>query len=259
MNRSRMLSLMCFFTICTATSQIIWASPVNITSNIVDSRAFDTSLDKSSFSGVSIPSSETLTATQSNSSSTTNINYSGDATSINFTHDFSHSIDNTVGDTVTNLPDYAETYILALDFIAVSDSTYYIDGFYSMLGPSGTRTVLDVWLIDQTSGSTLFRDFAESFNTTNESFALGIAGDGDYIDTNIGSLTGNLISGHNYRLLLDAFIQAADASFNPTLVAASATGEFNLNIVANVPIPSAIWLFSSGLLGLVAVARRKAA
>jgi len=39
----------------------------------------------------------------------------------------------------------------------------------------------------------------------------------------------------------------------------SAFGEFNFAAASPVPIPPAVWLFGSGLLGLVGIARRKKA
>ena len=46
-------------------------------------------------------------------------------------------------------------------------------------------------------------------------------------------------------------------SINDILPLGDNTGGISLNIVSAVPVPAAVWLFGSGLLGLVGVARRR--
>ncbi len=67
--------------------------------------------------------------------------------------------------------------------------------------------------------------------------------------------TGTLAAG-NYRLIVEAISNAdgLDSSLNSGF----ASGDFGLELTA-VPVPAAVWLFGSGLLGLAGVARRKKA
>ena len=234
-------------------SHTVWASPVTVTRNDGFSDAWDTSSTTDNYSGTSIPFTDSPSATNGNSSSVTNINYSGDPGSITFAYDFTHSIDNTTGDTSFN--DIARTYIGFLDFTANNDAIYSIDGFYTMSGPVGTTVYLLAFLKDETVGSFVFRDYSASRNTANESFILGVAGDGDVANVINGNLTGNLISGHDYTFHLVTYISADDGN-NPTMVAASASGEVNL-IIQSVPIPAAVWLFLTGLIGLIGISRHK--
>ena len=50
-----------------------------------------------------------------------------------------------------------------------------------------------------------------------------------------------------------SYLKLAQFSINTT------TGEISLSPVSSVPVPAAVWLLGSGLVGLVGVARRKAA
>ncbi len=67
--------------------------------------------------------------------------------------------------------------------------------------------------------------------------------------------TGTLAAG-NYRLIVEAISDADGQNIN--LGSGSAAGDFGLELTA-VPVPAAVWLFGSGLLGLAGVARRKKA
>jgi len=227
MKNSRLLNAICACAVGIVTSHGVWASPVAVSVNGVLASAQDSgSYDLDAFLGVTIPSAHTLMSTAGNTSNTTNITYSGDATSTIFEYDFIHSIDNTVGD--TSGIDTAQTLNNTLRFNANSDTTYSIEGFYDMLGPSGTTTTLDVLLRDLTTDTILFRDFTTSHSTANESFFLGTRGDGDAANNNSGSHTGYLIAGHEYQFIMVAHIRSIE--FTPTMVAAFANGQVKLNI-----------------------------
>lgn len=68
-----------------------------------------------------------------------------------------------------------------------------------------------------------------------------------------------LTADYAHSLLWGGISSVTDANGNP-IVLSSALGEtgFNYMNAAVVPIPSTVWLFGSGLLGLVGVARRRA-
>lgn len=68
-----------------------------------------------------------------------------------------------------------------------------------------------------------------------------------------------MTSDYAHSLLWGGISSVTDANGNP-IVLSSALGEtgFNYMNAAPVPVPAAVWLFGSGLLGLIGVARRKA-
>lgn len=233
--------------------QVILASPISITSNNIYSYANDVTTDSAHFNGITIPAYGVLTATIGNSSSVTNYDYDDTTSSAMFSYVFSHSIDNTTGDTSTG--DYAASYATQFYFTADTSATYSIDGYYSMVGPSGTRTFLEVYLQDLSTGY-LFYDKSLSQDTANETFIAGDILDGDYSNQTIGSLMGNLVNGHTYSFQFVAYIQAENPVTNPIVITASSGGEVNLVIEA-VPIPATVWLFGSGLLGLIGISPRK--
>ena len=80
MNKSRLLGAACACVLGLAQSPALWASPVTVTgNNNVHTRASDNGTNSDSFFGTAIPASSTLTASYGNSSSTTNLDYTGDA------------------------------------------------------------------------------------------------------------------------------------------------------------------------------------
>jgi hypothetical protein len=236
-------------------SSPLWGSPVTVTENDVYNFAYDTIDTSNTDTGTTIPYSNTLSISDGSSSSITTQNYSGNANYAKFAYGFSHEINNTIGDMST--PDYADSFVNYLIFTATSNAPYTIDGSYAMLGPIGTQMSFYVRLEDLTVGSTVFFDWSRSFNTPDESFLLGVSDDGDDYNDTIGSLSGSMIAGHTYRLFYDAYIQAG-TSQNVTMVHSSATGEVSL-LIGTVPIPPAFWLFGTGLLSLVGMARRNKA
>jgi len=254
MKKSRLIGAVCACVVGITISQSISASPITIMGNSVTSRAADTTSDSDQFFGTTIPSSDTLMASFGNSSSTTNISYTGTTSSASFAYDFNHQI-NTIGD--TSYPDNATSFSTYLSFTAINAATCSIDGFYTLTGPAGMSTIYRVWLQDDTIGAKLFQDESWSRNTANESFVLGVSNDGDHLNTTLGSLAGNLTVGHDYRLYFEATISAFNGT-DISMVDATAHGAINLSINA-VPVPAAIWLFGSGLPGLIGIARRRKA
>ncbi len=260
MKKSRLLGAVCACAIGSVTSTVAWAIPVTITSNAVGEQVYDVSVDSDTTSTTAIPTTDILSASAGNSSSTSQLDYSGDAGSATFAYDFTHSINNTVGDKTTS--DRAYSYNSSLYFTATMDTTYSIDGLYGMTGPGGTRIYSQVFLYDRTAGLTLFQDTTESRSTIDASFVLGVTGDGDFRNSTSGTLAGSLLAGHDYQFFFNSYIQALDANNQVSEVAAIASGDVNLYVGADlgpVPVPAAAWLFCSGLLGLVGVARRKKA
>ncbi|MEA2093077.1 MAG: hypothetical protein U9P11_00765, partial [Pseudomonadota bacterium] len=65
-----------------------------------------------------------------------------------------------------------------------------------------------------------------------------------------GSVTGAIDAGSPYSLTIFADVIHTDAG---------QISSFDAHLIPAVPVPPAVWLFGSGLLGLVGIARRKKA
>ena len=260
MKKTRLLGAACACVFALAAPHIVWAVPISVIDDSIISRARDNggSIIIDSPSSTTIPLTTTLTATAGDSSSITNVNYSGTANSATLSWDMLHTMDNTNGLNEIGCCSYAGTRNNTLVFTADVDAIYEISGFYNTSGLIATETILDVYLLDITfGGHTLFEDYSESYFTPDESFVLGDAYDADEYNSTVGSLTGNLIAGHSYEFMINASLAAFDRT-SETEAVTNATGNITLNITATtVPIPAAVWLFGSGLLGLIGVARRK--
>ena len=148
---------------------------------------------------------------------------------------------------------YAEGYS-TVNYLAATDITYNLSFDYSYLvDPQGPEGYASVWVYfrirDRTDFSNLVL-FDQSFyhNTI----------DGIAADTNSFAQQISLIAGHEYDFYYT--VQTEGQVFQPTAASSGfGYGEItNLQIIAT-PIPAAVWLFGSGLLGLIGVARRKSA
>ena len=115
--------------------------------------------------------------------------------------------------------------------------TYAISGNYDAVRPVGLRVSSNVFLSDLTTGVTLFRDFAESENTVNESFSIGAGAEGDFQNIDAGTPIGDLIVDHQYLFLFDQLIQNLTLDNDP----GSATGTVALEIgPPSGPAPRAV-------------------
>ena len=251
--KSRLLGVVCAYAFGLTTSGATWA-------------AFD-------FVGsLTVPSSDTLFVEEGSSTNTTTI----DLSSTTYSWTMNHAIDNTVSAICCSLFSDAVQTQSETRFIPTVDTTYSIDGFYNMSGPAGTHTFFDVIFRDITDPLILFQDLSLSNSTANESFVLGVAGDGDTNNFNVGALSGNLVAGHWYLLEFSAVIGDSDGS-SIAHIAATADGSINLNVgqvsligsdtyayahdnttAPPVPIPPSGWLVGAGRIGMVAMARSKA-
>jgi len=143
---------------------------------------------------------------------------------------------------------------------------------------AATDELVDTYVTANTIGSTLGLGFVSGTlvnSTGNDLVLFGVGTVDDSFDLTIGAITQSLIaidSGfltpNGLRLNavavnLDDFSIGVDGIFtNILLTFQDTSSEFALAGALNpppaaVPVPAAVWLFGSGLLGLVGVARRK--
>ncbi len=254
------LNIASLFIIGIFASPSVVAAPVTVNYNNLHVYAFDDTDETLSnyhvtYAGTGIPATQTLNAVSGASSNTTEINYAGDADSAIFSTNILHNINNTGGLDVDECCDHAKTNLIQMEFTVNTNSSYSISGFYDITGLAESKFL--VGLADITDSILLFRENSVSRNTVDESHNLGDVTDGDFANELDGLLTGNLIAGHDYVLSFDSFINAHDG-LNEYESIASASGNVTLSITA-VPLPAAVWLFGSGLIGLIGVARRKKA
>ncbi len=119
----------------------------------------------------------------------------------------------------------------------------------------------DTYTYEMTGGS-LFTDildfptgFNNSFNVSAGGTDLGIFGPGQSVD--FISLLGNGVS--QFTLSgIDPLVDTEDgAAFPLKLSFDTSTASFTMSSVSAVPLPAAVWLFTSGLLGLIGIARKR--
>lgn len=111
-------------------------------------------------------------------------------------------------------------YFTNIFFSVDQDTTYVVSGSYCVADPDGRQVTLRGQLIDHTLASTVFDSHQTSNSTPNETLTLGESG-GDFSNTNIGSLSGTLIAGHEYEFHNNALIVARDV---PSSTGATASG-----------------------------------
>jgi hypothetical protein len=226
------------------------AAPITITSSLYRALARDYSVSTSPIFDANTTTTygiKTLSASQNDVTAASSSAWTESTAGAAF--DFTTDLSRTGGE-----GDYAATLVNTY-FTATENTTYSLSGRFATDGATSSGyTYFWALLQDQTLGGTyLVRDVSQSRDTVDESFVLGVLGDADYADIYEGSLTGNLIAGHEYRF---AF-QMNTAALPDADGGATATGNINLTIgTVSVPEPAPLALLGLGiaLLGL----RRKA-
>ena len=143
----------------------------------------------------------------------------------------------------TDLADSLATSGGFIDFTVEpgSDLRYAFEGTYALEGTGWIG--LSAQLFDLTDNTMVFRSLQVSQSTVNETLVVGGLA-GDLSNTLVGSPTGSLIAGHQYRMGYVYEIHTRPA----TAGAATADGTFSFNVI---PAPDAAAL---GLTGLAAAA-----
>lgn len=120
--------------------------------------------------------------------------------------------------------------------------------FFSNTGMHGSQSAINILTDDGAGNVTL--DFSGWYVTWNAIPIIDMGSGGSATMT----CSGTCAAGDSYTLEYAAVVPVGDpSSFGGV--------NYSLNLVgtiSEVPVPAAVWLFGSGLLGLVGVARRKA-
>lgn len=201
------------------------------------------------------PFSASLSTSIGNSSGSTSLAFTESTGSTMFSVEMGHAFDNSSGTTAA--VDFASTSGF-LQFTALEDATYSLSGIYEGVGSDGFALSLQLSLFDLLSPVCCFTDTTASQNLSGTHvIAPGVAGDGNDRDFFGGSLTGNLIAGHEYAFQFNFAIgNDTDGFGGPTVLpnnsSATAFGSFLLEFGSpiRVPEPPGLALFVLGLLGL---------
>lgn len=199
-----------------------------------------------SYSGTTIPASDTLSAIRSNSHSINQIEWSLNSGQTILSIDLDHQRSASGGRALLNLDLIDGGVVFSVD----ADTTYSLSGLYAMSGPASSIRQ-KASLFDQTTNQTLFSNDQFSFQTPNETFTLGQLG-GDNFNQRAGSLNGALLMGHVYSWNFAAGLPEARDG-----VVVTATGDFTLKIgEPSVPgtVPEASCFVIWSLLGLTVAA-----
>ena len=193
--------------------------------------------------------SRSLLAIDGAANSSTNINWVDTGSGALFDFDMNHT-------RTGALNSFSQSYEAVLRFTAGANTTYSLTGDYSADDiTSAGRIYSYVGLRNISTNSFLFRDLNDSRNTLDESFMIGIGGEGDYHNLFVGSQTGLLVAGDQYELFFQNVIQAisiadggASATGCVTLSIGGATGAGSCG--SSVPEPMPLTMLGAGLAAL---------
>ena len=121
--------------------------------------------------------------------------------------------------------------------------------------------------IDYASAMQASGNSANAFLNAENSFLVHVIGTNglvlsDFLGNNAtGQFSAALTAGNDYTLTVQRYFIGSSTvqGINYTIIDMQQTANFDWQIVSAVPVPAAAWLFGSGLIGLIGVARRKKA
>jgi len=165
------------------------------------------------------------------------------------------------------------SYTLLIDFDAVASVSYF--GGYIEYDDYADTTSWDYFHVDYISGSALTEVDGGTYNTAGPADGTGpmSVSESNYgYNTLTGAPSGYLsTNSQDERLVLKKYgINVSDWVIGTTVNVdnwaydsennqSQLFAEVQLTSISSVPVPAAVWLFGSGLIGLVGLARRKKA
>lgn len=184
--------------------------------------------------------------------------------SVNGSGGWSHTYDGTITSTGSGTANYSGGSGTLNDGITTDSSinnqlfnfpseinpiiTLYLDGFYSIESISLYNAL--------TNGSWALNSFDIGISSSTESFfTTTTAARGSWSDLNVSLSSSTLDGLVTNQIILSNFISDSssyDGAFNFSEIQVEGVA------VSAVPVPAAVWLFGSGLLGLIGLARRGA-
>ncbi len=129
------------------------------------------------------------------------------------------------------------------------DSTYSVSGDYTFSGGPGDM-FLDVFIQDTTTSALVFRNRQISFNVAGVNFTVG-GSDGTLLNENVGSPSGSLSAGTQYRYRYQwTLIDRSSSPASPM----TGSGDLTLQLLPDrkIPEPSTFALLGLGLIAIVA-------
>lgn len=143
------------------------------------------------------------------------------------------------------------------EFSVDADGSYDFLSFYA--GDAAADENMDGYLVLY-EGS--FDPLGTTFFANDDDYTAGeIAGlaafDGACVGQNCSGFSADLMAGTSYFLVQTSFTDAATSFGQPTgPYDSTITGPGTITVAGAVPVPAAVWLFMSGILGLGAMRRR---
>ncbi len=200
--------------------------------------------DSDTLSTVSLPFSQSHTATSGATTAQTAYDFSVSGDDALFDFDVDHDRAEPPGTQTLSTGD--------LFFDTTDDVLYTLSGDFAMLGEG--EILLEVILHDLTLAGDVFNNKQESLDTEDEAFVLGGTG-GDTTNVLSGSLAGTLLGGHSFQLSYTYRLRNPAQADDPG-PPATAIGNLTLELEPE-PIPEPATLGLAALGGLAALRRRR--
>ena len=132
-----------------------------------------------------------------------------------------------------------------------------IDQAWNFFGNTGMHGTNSASTVLSAVGDTATLDFSGwTVDWNGGEISMGAGGSGGVATVNCAAASG-CVAGSAFTMVYDATVPATDPGFGGVAYQLTLVG--TIGTQSAIPVPAAVWLFGSGLLGLVGVARRRKA